>query len=454
MTATKKNEINFAEGKMFEKIIKFVIPLMFSGILQNLFNMADTVVVGRFAGDTPLAAVGATSALTNLILNLFIGLSMGATITISRHYGSKSQKRMSDASHTAIAISLISGVFLAIVGVFVSKPLLTLMGTPDEVLPLSALYMKVYFSGMPVIMLYNFASGIMRSYGDTKKPLLYLSVAGVINIVLNLIFVIVFHLDVLGVSLATVISQIFSAFLTLKALTKVDNGCKIDLKKIKIHKNELAMIAKTGIPNGVQGCLFSVSNVLIQSSINSFGKITMAGINAASSIESIFYVSMNSFGNTCVTACAQNMGACKPSRAKKSFFICSLCAVAVWVVLAFITFTFPNELLGIFTKSREVIEVGKIKLFIMLGTYFLIGLMEVSTGALRGIGHSFSAMIIAIFGVCVFRLFWIFTVFKSIHTINCLLVSYPVSWGLTAGINTLIFFIAINKMNKKRKNTI
>ncbi len=451
MTKTKKNEINFANGKMFDKILKFVVPLMFSGILQNLFNMADTVVVGRFAGDTPLAAVGATSALTNLILNLFIGLSMGATITISRYYGSKDEKRMSRASHTAIAISLISGVFLAILGFFISKPLLTLMGTPKEVLPLSALYMKVYFAGMPVIMLYNFASGIMRSYGDTKRPLYYLSVAGIINVVLNLILVIVFHLDVLGVAIATVVSQIVSAFLTLKALTKVDNGCKIYLNKIKIHKNELIMIAKAGIPNGIQGCLFSISSVLIQSSINSFGKTTMAGINAESSIEGIFYVSMNSFGNACVTACAQNIGAKKFDRAKKSFFICSLCAVAAWCILAFITFTFPNELLGIFSKNKDVIEIGKIKLFMRIGTYFLVGLMEVSTGALRGIGHSFIAMLIAIFGVCAFRLFWIFTVFKSIHTLNCLLISYPVSWSLTSAINIAIFFVLINKMNKRKK---
>lgn len=447
--SSKKNEINFSSGKMFTKIIQYVIPLMFSGILQNLFNMADTVVVGRFAGDTPLAAVGSTSSLTNLIVNLFVGLSMGATIIISRHFGSKNEKRMSEASHTAIAISLISGILLVFLGFILSKPVLELMGTPKEVLPLSTLYMRVYFAGMPVIMLYNFASGIMRSYGDTKKPLFFLFVAGIINVVLNLIFVIVFHLDVLGVALATVISQVVSALLTLHALTKVKNGCQIHLNKIKIHKRELILIAKTGIPAGIQGSLFSISNVIVQSSINTFGKVAMAGINATSNLENIFYMAMNAFGNACVTSSAQNMGANKPNRAKKAFFICSLSAVFVWAVMALITFSFPDAILGIFTKSKNVIDAGKIKLYINLGTYFLVALMEVSTGALRGIGHSFTSMLISVFCVCAFRLFWLFTVFKAHPTLECLFISYPISWALTSTIHIAIFFVLVNKTTKK-----
>lgn len=450
--ASSKHEIDLTKGKMFLKIIKFVIPLIFSGILQNLFNTADTVVVGRFAGDNSLAAVGSTSSLTHLIINLFIGLSLGATIVVSRHFGAKNEKRMHNASHTAIAISLISGVFLAIAGFFISEPLLKLMGSPKEVLSLSVLYMKVYFAGMPFVMLYNFASGIMRSYGDTKRPLYYLTLAGVINVALNLIFVIVFHLNVLGVALATVISQVVSALLTLYSLTRVQNGCRIDFRKIKIHKQELIMIVKAGIPAGIQSCLFSISNVLIQSSVNSFGKNAIAAQSAAASVENFVYVAMNAFGNACVTACSQNIGAKKPGRIFKSWTICLSSVIAVWIVMGAAVLGFSHQLLSLFTKSEPVIELGTMRLGIIVSSYFIAGIMEVSVGALRGMGYSFVPMLISLFGVCAFRIAWIMTVFSHYRSLQCLYFSYPTSWAITALIQTILFVILVNKMKKKMNN--
>lgn len=448
--ASSKYEIDFTKGKMFGNIVRFAIPLIFSGILQNLFNTADTIVVGRFAGDASLAAVGSTSSLTHLIVNLFIGISLGATIVVSRHFGSKNKKRMHDASHTAIAISIISGIFLAILGFFISEPLLKLMGSPKDVLPLSSVYMKVYFVGMPFVMLYNFASGIMRSYGDTKRPLYYLTFSGVVNVGLNLIFVIIFHLNVVGVALATVISQIIMSLLTFYSLTKADNSCKIIPKEIKIHNRELYQIIRAGVPNGIQASLFSVSNVLIQSSVNSFGKDAIAAQSAASSVENFVYVAMNAFGSTCVTACAQNVGAKNFKRIIKSLSICFISVIATWAVMSALVLGFSHELLSLFTKSEPVIKLGTMRLSIIVTTYFIAGIMEVSVGALRGIGYSFSTMLISLFGVCGFRIAWIFTIFKQVPTLECLYLSYPISWTITALVQTIMFVVLASKMLNDR----
>lgn len=445
----KTYEMDMCSGPILKKILIFSIPLMLSGVLQLLFNAADVIVVGRFAGSQSLAAVGSTTALINLLINIFIGLSVGANVVVARAYGGRRDKDVSEAVHTAIAISIVSGVILIIMGFAFSRFMLELMGTPDDVLDKAALYMRIYFSGMPVIMLYNFGSAILRAVGDTRRPLYYLSAAGVVNIVLNLFFVIVMKLDVAGVALATVISQCISAGLVLRCLAKSEGGLKLELKKIKIHKKKMFQIFKIGLPAGMQGAIFSVSNVLIQSSVNSFGSIAMAGNAASANIEGFVYNAMNAVYQTNLSFTSQNIGGGKYTRINRILFTCLGTVTAVGMLLGFGAFAAGESLLRIYSTDPEVIRFGMLRMSIIATTYFTCGWMDTMVGSLRGIGYSVLPMIVSLTGACGLRILWIFTIFAQQRTLTSLYISYPVSWIITASVHLLCYFLIKRKMPKR-----
>ena len=445
----KSYEMDMCSGPILKKILIFSIPLMLSGVLQLLFNAADVIVVGRFAGSQSLAAVGSTTALINLLINIFIGLSVGANVVVARAYGGKRERDVSESVHTAIALSLVSGVLLIIMGLAFSRLLLEMMGTPDDVLDKAALYMRIYFAGMPVVMLYNFGSAILRAVGDTRRPLYYLSAAGVVNVLLNLFFVIYLHMDVAGVALATVISQAISAFLVLRALGQSEGGLKLELKKIKIYKNKMFQIFKIGLPAGMQGAIFSISNVLIQSSVNSFGSVAMAGNAASANIEGFVYNAMNAVYQTNLSFTSQNMGGKKYTRITKIMFTCLGTVTAVGMLLGFGAYAFGGELLRIYSTDQEVIQFGMLRMSIIATTYFACGWMDTMVGSLRGIGYSVLPMIVSLTGACGLRILWIFTIFARHRTLASLYISYPVSWVITAGAHLICYFIITRKMPKK-----
>ncbi|MGN0477998.1 MAG: MATE family efflux transporter, partial [Hominenteromicrobium sp.] len=377
-------EIDMCNGPLFGKILRFSLPLMFSGMLQLLFNAADMVVVGRFAGSSALAAVGSTGALINLLVNLFIGLSVGTNVLVARYYGARDMQQLHETVHTSVLTSLVSGAALIVIGVALAKPLLTLMGTPEDVLNQAALYMRVYFCGMPVMMLYNFGAAILRSVGDTKRPLYFLLIAGVINVLFNLLFVIGFHMGVAGVALATVISQVIAAGLVLFCLVRSDMPYRVELKKLRIYKSKLIEMTRIGLPAGLQGAVFSISNVLIQSSINSFGSVVMAGSSAASNIENFVYTAMNSFHQTALSFTGQNMGARKYERVGKIMRTCVLCVTVVGVVMGGGAYLFGANLLSIYTSDPEVVQFGLERMLFVCLPYFLCGIMDTLVGSLRG----------------------------------------------------------------------
>lgn len=439
-------------GPIFKSVVFYTIPIILTGLLQLLFNAADLIVVGWFCGSTSVAAVGATAALTNLLVNVFIGLSVGAGVAVAQSLGAHNEVAASKAVHTAIPVALISGVLLTVVGVAFSRYFLELMGTPQgELLRLSSLYMKIYFLGITFGMLYNFGAAILRAVGDTRSPLIFLAMAGVLNVILNVIFVAVFKMDVAGVALATSISQAVSAVLVLRTLTNRTDSCKCNLKKLHIYKDALLMIIKVGLPAGLQGSLFSISNVLIQSSVNSFGAAAMSGSAAASSIEGFCYVSMNAFHQTSLNFCGQNFGAGNLKRVRKITFVCLATVAVVGLVLGNISYIFGKELLGIYIKdSPEAIIYGMERMKFMLIPYFLCGIMDTSTGAMRGIGCSFSPMVITVVGVCVMRIVWIYTVFAmpQYHSFSGLFISYPISWLLTFAVLIICFLTVVKKKEK------
>lgn len=439
-------------GPIFKSVVFYTIPIILTGLLQLLFNAADLIVVGWFCGSTSVAAVGATAALTNLLVNVFIGLSVGAGVAVAQSLGAHNEVAASKAVHTAIPVALISGVLLTVVGVAFSRYFLELMGTPQgELLRLSSLYMKIYFLGITFGMLYNFGAAILRAVGDTRSPLIFLAMAGVLNVILNVIFVAVFKMDVAGVALATSISQAVSAVLVLRTLTNRTDSCKCNPKKLHIYKDALLMIIKVGLPAGLQGSLFSISNVLIQSSVNSFGAAAMSGSAAASSIEGFCYVSMNAFHQTSLNFCGQNFGAGNLKRVRKITFVCLATVAAVGLVLGNISYIFGKELLGIYIKdSPEAIIYGIERMKFMLIPYFLCGIMDTSTGAMRGIGCSFSPMVITVVGVCVMRIVWIYTVFAmpQYHSFSGLFISYPISWLLTFAVLIICFLTVVKKKEK------
>ncbi len=438
-------------GPLLGKILLFTLPLMASSILQLLFNAADIIVVGRYAGSDALAAVGSTGALINLLTNMFIGFSVGANVLVARYYGAGKPDEVSETVHTSVMLSIIGGILLAAIGIIFASPLLELMGTPENVLPLAALYVRIYFAGMPVILLYNYGSAILRAIGDTKRPLYYLAVAGVLNIILNLIFVIVFEMSVAGVALATILSQTLSAILVIRCLMHTEGGCHLDLHQLKIHSHKLWKILQLGLPAGLQGSIFSLSNVLIQSSVNSFGAIAMAGNSAAANIEGFTYVAMNSFYQAAITFVSQNMGAMEFKRIRKIAWQCLACVTVTGALLGNLSFFFGHQLLGIYSDEAEVIRYGIYRLEVIGTTYFLCGIMDVCVGCLRGIGYSFLPMVVSLLGACGFRILWIFTVFKGHHDLHTLYISYPISWAITASVHIICFLILYRRMVKKSR---
>ena len=433
-------EIDMTNGPLVGKIIKFAVPLALSGILQLLFNAADIVVAGRFAGSQALAAVGSTSALINLIVNLFIGLSIGVNVLVARYYGAGDRKNLYETVHTAVLISLISGVVLIFIGVGLSQPLLELMGTPDDVINQAVLYMRIYFVGMPVMMLYNFGSAILRAVGDTQRPLYFLLLAGVVNVFLNLFFVIVFQMGVAGVATATVISQCISAGLVLICLVRSDTVYRVNLKELKIYKEKLVQMVKIGVPAGIQGATFSISNVLLQSSINSFGSIAMAGSTAGSNIEGFVWTAMDAFTQSTLSFTGQNYGAKKFHRITKVVWYNLGLVTLVGLVLGIGAYLAGPWLLQIYSTDPEVISYGLERMLLVCAPYAICGIMNVMVGAMRGLGSSLTPMVVSIFGVCVLRVIWIYTVFPLDRTFFTLFLSYPVTWLVTGLIEVVCFY--------------
>lgn len=432
------------------KMLKFAVPLMLSSILQLLFNAADVVVVGKFAGDDALAAVGCTGSLINLLINLFMGLSVGANVMVARHYGAKRESELKKSVHTSMLLSVLGGLLLTGVGVLFTEGILELMETPTEVLPLAALYLRIYFMGMVPNMIYNFGSAILRAIGDTKRPMYFLTLAGVVNVCLNLIFVIAFSWGVAGVAVATVISQTISAVLVVICMLKESGAIRLSLKELKIDKKELLAILRIGIPAGLQGCIFSLSNVVIQKSVNGFGKVTVSGNSAASNLEGFVYVSMNAFHQATLSFMSQNYGAGRYDRLKKIVVAGILCVTATGLTLGNLEYFFGRTLLNIYTSSENVIDAGVVRLSIICTTYFLCGMMDVMVGALRGLGYSFVPMIVSLCGVCGIRLVWLFTVFEmeEYHLVETVYVSYPISWLATFLIHLGSYIVISRKMKK------
>ncbi len=446
-----KYEIDMCNGPLLGKILIFYVPLMLSGVLQLLFNAADIVVVGRFAGSDALAAVGSTSSLINLLVNLFIGLSVGANVLVARFYGAGQKKELSEMVHTAILTSLVSGCILVLLGIILSGPALRLMGTPDDVISQSILYMRIYFVGMPFMMAYNFGSAVLRAVGDTRRPLYYLFLAGIINVVLNLVFVLVFSMGVAGVATATVVSQGVSAALVLRCLMVNDTVYRLELKKLAITKDKLFKMMQIGLPAGLQGSLFSISNVLIQSSVNSFGSLAMAGNTAASNIEGFVYTSMNAFHQTAISFTGQNYGAMKHKRIGRILLICLVSVTLVGLVMGNAAYFFAGTLLKLYSLDEQVIAYGTLRLSIICTTYCLCGMMDVMVGMLRGMGYSIMPMLVSLTGACLFRIIWIARVFSNYHTLVCLYVSYPISWALTFLVHLLCFIVVYSLLLKKTK---
>lgn len=444
-------EIDMCNGSILGKMLLFALPLMFSSILQLLFNAADVIVVGKFAGDNSLAAVGSTGSLVNLLTTLFMGLSVGANVLVSRYCGAKQECDVHRTVHTAMLTSVLSGVLLAVVGVSAARQLLQWMDSPEDVIDLASLYLRIYFLGMPAMMVYNFGSAILRAIGDTKRPLYYLSLAGVINVVLNLIFVTVFHMDVAGVALATIISQYISATLVLRCMIKETGAVHLDLKSLYIDRFIFVMILQIGLPASLQGIMFSLSNVIIQSSINSFGSTVLAGNSAAGNIEGFVYVAMNAFAQASISFVSQNVGAGKYNRINRITVISCLCALAAGVITGGMAVIFGKHLLLLYTSSPEVVQAGMNRLTIVAALYALCGVMDTMVGVLRGLGYSIVPMIVSLIGACGLRLFWIFTFFRldAFHTPRSLYLTYPVSWILTGGTHIICFIIIRRKMKKK-----
>lgn len=446
--SAKKYEIDMCNGPLLGKILIFYIPLMLSGILQLLFNAADIVVVGRFAGNESLAAVGSTSSLTNLIVNLFIGLSVGANVLVARYYGANQKDELKEMVQTTVATAFVGGIILIFVGFFVSRPALIWMGTPEDVIAHSVLYMRIYFGGMPFMMVYNFGSAVLRAVGDTKRPLYYLLIAGVVNVVLNLIFVIVFSMGVAGVATATVVSQAISAALVVRCLIQSDSVYRLEMKGIHIAPDKLIKMVQIGIPAGMQGALFSISNVLIQSSVNSFGSIAMAGNTAASNIEGFVYTAMNAFHQATISFCGQNYGAMKYKRIGKVLLICEVAVIIVGAIMGNGAYFLAGMLLRIYSTDQEVIQFGILRMSYICVTYFLCGMMDVIVGALRGMGYAIMPMLVSLTGACLFRVIWIYTIFQNYRTLACLYISYPISWALTFLVHLVCFAVVYRKLLK------
>lgn len=449
MSKSNKYEIDMCNGSIMDKLISFSIPLMLSSILQLLFNAVDIVVVGRFSGSQALAAVGSTSALISMFINLFIGVSLGANVLAARFYASGRAKEMSETVHTAITFALISGVVMSFVGIFFAKGALGLMDTPEDVIDQSALYMRIYFTGMPFFMLYNYGAAVLRAVGDTKRPLLFLIIAGVTNAGLNMFLVIVFHMGVAGVAIATVISQLISCVLVLRCLYKTESIYQLRFSKLTLKWRYLKQIFLVGIPAGIQSTVINFSNVLLQSSVNSFGSIAMAGYTAANNIFGFLYAAVNSVTQACMSFTSQNFGVGKWKRMDKVLINCIILSVSVALILGGGAYIFGPDLLKIYTSDPEVIQCGMEVLLYTTVTYFMCGLMDLFPGALRGMGHSAVPMILSVIGTVGTRIVWIFLVFPAHRSLDILFISYPASWIITIILQVICFLSVRKKLHRR-----
>ncbi len=448
--AKHSKNIDMVNGSIVKGLILFSIPIMLSGTLQLLFNAADTVVVGRYGSENALAAVGSTGALITLIVNLFMGLSVGSSVIAAHCYGAGDRKGVQQVVHTSILAAAVTGIFVGILGIVISAPALRLMGTPDDVIEQASRYMQIYFCGIPAMMVFNFGASIMRSAGDTKRPLYYLIASGIINIILNLILVILFRLDVAGVAIATVVSQIASAALIVIHMMRCDEWYKLSLKKLKIYPDKLMKIIKIGLPAGLQGTVFSISNVVLQSSINSFGSVAMNGNSAAANLEGFMYLSVNAFHQSAVSFTGQNIGAGKYQRAGKIMRTTLSLAMAVSIIMGGVFLLARRELLHIYIPgSEEAVAFGIQRLLVICTTYCLCAGTDVMTGVLRGMGASLVPTLISVIGICGTRVLWVWFIFPSFHTLTSLYVSYPVSWFISFAAQFVCFIIVKKRMMRR-----
>ena len=444
-----KYEIDMCNGTLMDKLISFSLPLMLSGILQLLFNAVDIIVVGRFTGSQALAAVGSTTALINIFTNLFIGISLGANVLAARFYASGKEKEMSETVHTSITLALISGLVMALAGVLLARFALNLMGTPNDVIDQSVLYMRIYFLGMPFFMLYNYGAAILRAVGDTKRPLFFLVISGMTNAVLNLVLVIVFHMGVAGVAIGTIVSQLISSILVLRCLYTSNTSYRLYFSKLGIKTQYLKQIFQVGIPAGIQSTVINLSNALLQSSVNSFGSVAMAGYTAANNIFGFLYMSVNAVTQSCMSFTSQNYGVKKLKRMDRVLLDCMILSVGVTLTLGCGAYFFGPELLKIYTSDADVIRCGVEVLAFTTVPYFLCGIMDLFPGALRGMGYSLVPMILSVIGTVGMRIFWIFVIFPSHRTLYDLFISYPASWTATIIMQVICFLIVRRKVHSQ-----
>lgn len=450
----RSHEIDMTNGPIFTKILAFSVPLMLTGILQLLFNAADVIVVGKFAGSVALAAVGSTGSLINLLVNVFIGISTGANVLTARFFGSQDRERMHRCVHTAMLLSGILGLFIGVVGAFLSGELLKLMNTDPEVLPLSTLYLRIYFIGVPATVVYNFGAAILRAIGDTDRPLRFLFVSGVINVVLNLVTVICLNMSVAGVAIATAVSQYVSAFLVVMCLCRSEGAYRLSLGKLSLHKDMVGQIFAIGLPAGLQSSIFSISNVIIQSTINSFGYVVMAGSSASANVEGFVYVAMNSVYHAALCFTSQNIGARKYDRLNKVIVSCVVTDLLIGITLSALAYGFGPQLLSLYISGGDadrdaVIAAGMNRMAFVCAPYFLCGLMEVFCGLLRGMGKAWTPLVISALGSCVLRIVWVYTVFAANPTLDTLFISYPISWALTALTHSVALFFTKHSLTKR-----
>jgi putative MATE family efflux protein len=446
----KKRDMDMCNGPIFGKMVLFALPIMAMNVLQLMFNAADMIVVGRFSGKVALAAVGATGAIINLIVNLFMGLAVGTSVIVAQDCGAKRPDAISKSVHTSIAISIIGGILVMILGLLLCKPLLTMVGTPFDIIDLSALYMRIYFLGLPASMVYNFGAAILRAIGDSRRPMYYLLVSGIVNVLLNLYFIIVLHMSVDGVAWATIISQYLSMFLILLCLVRhKDESLRLSLKKLQIDRRKLGQIIRIGLPAGLQGLLFSISNVLIQSAVNTFGSAMVAAASAAGNIEGFVATSMNAYNNAAITFAGQNMGAKKYDRIDKVAKVCTILIMGTWIILGGLTMLLSRQMLSIFTSDPEVIRLGMIRINVLMMAYFTCGIMNVFPGVTRGMGFSILPMISTLVGACLMRIVWLATFFSWFPSVLMLYLCYPVTWSLAGIGQVAIFFYARKKVRQR-----
>ncbi len=450
----RKYEMDMTTGALLPKIIRFSIPLMLSSLLQLLYNAADVVVVGRFVGDTALAAVGSTGSLIALITNVFMGLSIGTGVLVAQYFGAGDDEHMEQVVHTSIAVGLLGGAFLTVVGIVLARPILQVMGSPEDVIDQAELYIRIFFGGMIANLTYNFGAAVLRSVGDTQRPLYILAVTGLVNVGLNLLLVIVFRLGVAGVAIATIVSQILSCIAVLVLLMRAKGSIHFEWRQLRIHMPTLGRMLRVGLPAGLQGTIFSISNVIIQSGVNSFGSVVVAGSAAAANLEGFVYVAMNALYQTALTFAGQNVGAGKFDRIRR-ILACCVCSVAVvGVVLGALAYFNGGTLLQLYTTSPEVIAAGLQRMLYVCLPYFLCGIMDVMVGMLRGLGCSIVPMCVSIAGVCGVRIVWIYTIFRAVHTPEALYISYPISWTITAVIHIVCFAVIYRRMRRQHAQAV